>query len=202
MDWKDIDRLRDPGFSEARRGYDRHEVDRLLGALVDWLETDAARDLGDLAVKRKLEFVGKSAARILLTTEEESAQLRRLTEEECAELRSEAEAASLSVRQLADEYAAEARAKADEDARQAREAAHADAGQIIEEGERRRAEIEAVVRELEARRDGTIQELNRLRAQLSSTLGTHESDPPRERDADKRGADAKKAKVADAAAKA
>jgi cell division septum initiation protein DivIVA len=202
MDWKDIDRLRDPGFSEARRGYDRHEVDRLLGALVDWLETDAARDLGDLAVKRKLEFVGKSAARILLTTEEESAQLRRLTEEECAELRSEAEAASLSVRQLADEYAAEVRAKADEDARQAREAAHADAGQIIEEGERRRAEIEAVVRELEARRDGTIQELDRLRAHLSSTLGTHEPDPPHERDADKRGAESKKAKVADAAAKA
>src|SRR5215218_2120025 len=161
MDWKDIDRLRDPGFTVARRGYERREVDRLLGSLVDWLETDAARELGELAVKRKLEFVGKSAARILLTTEEESAQLRRLTDEECVELRAEAEAASVRVRQAADEYAADVRAKADEDARQAREAAGADARQIVEEGERRRAEIEAVVRELETRRDETIQDLDR-----------------------------------------
>ena len=47
MDWNDIDRLRDPGFTVARRGYDAREVDRLLGSLVDWLETDAARELGD-----------------------------------------------------------------------------------------------------------------------------------------------------------
>jgi hypothetical protein len=172
MDWTDIDRLRDPGFTVARRGYDRREVDRLLGALVDWLETDAAKEVGELAVKRKLEFVGKSTARILLTTEEESTQLRRLTEEECEELRSEAEAACLEARQAADEYAKQVRAKADEDAHQAR----ANAKLIIEEGERRRAQIEAVVSELEARRDRTIQELDRLRTELSSTIGTHESD--------------------------
>jgi DivIVA domain-containing protein len=84
MDWKDIDRLREPGFTEARRGYDRREVDRFLGSLVDWLETDAVKELGDLAVQRKLEFVGKSTARILMTTEEESEKLRGLTQEECA----------------------------------------------------------------------------------------------------------------------
>jgi hypothetical protein len=203
MDWKDIDRLRDPGFTVARRGYERREVDRLLGSLVDWLETDAAKELGELAIKRKLEFVGKSAARILLTTEEESEQLRRLTDEECLELRSEAEAASLSARQAADEYARNVRAKADEDARQAGETARANAKQIVEEGERRRAQIEAVVSELEARRDGTIQELDRLRAELSSTLGTHESDArSHKRSADKSGADAATAKEADAVAKA
>jgi hypothetical protein len=203
MEWKDIDRLRDPGFTVARRGYERREVDRLLGSLVDWLETDAAKELGELAVKRKLEFVGKSAARILLTTEEESEQLRRLTDEECVELRSEAEAASLSARRAADEYARNVRAKADEDARQAGETARANAKQIVEEGERRRAQIEAVVSELEARRDGTIQELDRLRAELSSTLGTHESDArSHKRNADKSGADATTAKEADAVAKA
>src|SRR5215210_681036 len=116
MDWKDIDRLREPGFTEARRGYDRREVDRFLASLVDWLETDAVKELGDLAVKRKLEFVGKSAARILMTTEEESEKLRRLTEEECAGLRSRADAASVKARQDADDYAKGVRAKADEDA--------------------------------------------------------------------------------------
>jgi cell division septum initiation protein DivIVA len=173
MDWKDIDRLRDPGFTVARRGYDRHEVDRLLGTLVDWLETDAPKDLGDLAVKRKLEHVGKSTARILLATEEETGQMRRRTQEECAELRSKAEAASLKTRQAADEYAKGVRANADGDARRAIDAAVAKAKQIVEEGEHRRAQIEAIVSELEARRDGTIQELERLRAELASTIGSH-----------------------------
>ena len=175
MDWKDIDRLRDPRFTVARRGYDRREVDRLLGSLVDWLETDAANELGELAVKRKLEHVGKSTARILLTTQEESTQMRRRTQEECAELRSQAEAASLKTRQAADEYAKGVRANADGDARRAIDAAGAKAKQIVEEGEHRRAQIEAIVSELAARRDGTIQELERLRAELASTIGSHKS---------------------------
>jgi cell division septum initiation protein DivIVA len=203
MDWNDIDRLRDPGFTVARRGYDRREVDRLLGTLVDWLETDAAKQVGELAVKRRLEFVGKSTARILLTTEEESEQLRRLTDEECEELRSEAEAAALTARQAADDYAKKVRAKADEDARQTTDAARASVKQIVEDGERRRAEIEAVVSELEARRDRTIQELDRLRAELSSTIGTHESDGPSpKRNADEPGDGAQPAKKAGAVAKA
>jgi cell division septum initiation protein DivIVA len=181
MDWNDIDRLREPGFTVARRGYDRREVDRLLASLVDWLETDAAKQVGELAVKRRLEFVGKSTARILLTTEEESEQLRRLTDEECEELRSEAETAALKARQAADDYAK----------------------QIVEDAERRRAEIEVVVSELEARRDRTIQELDRLRAELSSAIGTHESDVPSpKRNVDEPGDDAQPAKKAGAVAKA
>jgi DivIVA domain-containing protein len=203
MDWNDIGRLREPGFTLARRGYDQREVDRFLGSLVDWLETDAAKNVGDLAVKRKLEFVGKSTSRILLATEEVSDQLRKMTEEECVELRAEAEAASLKARQAADEYAKSVRAKADKDARESADAARAEAKRIVEEGERRRAEIEAVVSELEARRDRTIHELDRLRAELSSTLGTHDFDGgTHERGADKPGDDAQPAKEADAVAKA
>src|SRR5512132_592396 len=37
VDWKDIDRVRVPGFAEARRGYDKREVDAFLGRLADWL---------------------------------------------------------------------------------------------------------------------------------------------------------------------
>src|SRR5215207_2474969 len=50
VDWKDIDRIRVPGFALARRGYDKHKVDRFLGRLADWLETDAAREIGEAAV--------------------------------------------------------------------------------------------------------------------------------------------------------
>src|SRR5215211_5057054 len=135
MDWKDIDRLREPGFTVARRGYDQHEVDRLLGSVVDWLETDAATQLADVTVKRKLELVGKSTTRILLTTEQEAEQMLRRAEDECAELRSQAEAAALDTQRAAEAHARQVREKAEQEARRTTEAATTKARQIVEEGE-------------------------------------------------------------------
>ena len=89
MDWKDLDRLRTPGFGLARRGYDRREVDRFLAALVDWLETDAAREIGHLAVTRKLELVGKSTTHILLAAEQEAEEMLRQVEADVAEPRAD-----------------------------------------------------------------------------------------------------------------
>jgi DivIVA domain-containing protein len=175
MDLDDISGLRVQGFTLARRGYDRREVDRFLDALIEWIETDAAKDLGDRAVQRKLEAVGKSTAHILLTTEKESEELRGQMEEECAELRSEAERASLAVRRNADEYATKTREKADQDASRIGEAAVDKAKRIVEEGERRRAQIEGIIADLDARRDGTLRELDRLRSELASTLAEHKS---------------------------
>ena len=175
MDWNEIERLRIDGFALARRGYDRREVDKFLSALLDWLETDAPTDLGGMAVKRKFELAGKSTAQILLTTENESEQMLRQTEEECADLRSQAEAASREARRAADEHAARVREKADEDARRSGEAASAKAKRVVEEGERRRVQIEAVIGDLEARRDGALQELQRLQGELASTIEQHKS---------------------------
>jgi hypothetical protein len=175
MDWNEIERLRIDGFTLARRGYDRREVDKFLSALLDWLETDAPTDLGGMAVKRKFELAGKSTAQILLTTENESEQMLRQTEEECADLRSQAEAASREARRAADEHAASVREKADEDARRSGEAASAKAKRVVEEGERRRVQIEAVIGDLEARHDGALQELQRLQGELASTIEKHKS---------------------------
>ena len=173
MEWNDLDRLRDPGFTVARRGYDRREVDKLLGSLVDWLEKDAATQLGDVTVKRKLELVGRSTTRILLTTEQESEQMLRRAEDECAELRSQAEAAALDTQRAAEAHARQVREKAEQEARRTTEAATTKARQIVEEGERRRAQIDAVIAELEARRDATVRELERLREELGSTIAEH-----------------------------
>ena len=175
MDLEDIGGLRVQGFTVTRRGYDRREVDRFLDALIEWIETDAAKDLGDRAVQRKLEAVGKSTAHILLTTEKEAEELRSQMEEECAELRSEAERASLAVRRNADEYATKTREKADEEASRTGEAAVAKAKRIVEEAERRRAQIEATIADLDTRRDGTLRELDRLRGELASTIADHRS---------------------------
>ena len=194
MDWKDIETVRVQGFTVARRGYDQREVDKFLSALIEWLEGDAAKDLGGMAMQRKLELAGRSTAQILLTTERESEQMRLQTEEECAELRAQAEAAALQARRAADEYANKIREKADQDARRIRDAASAKANLAIEEGERRRAQIEVVIGNLDAHRADTLRELERLHAELGSTLQKHPPPPTSKR---RNGAkDGKKAQAA------
>jgi DivIVA domain-containing protein len=184
VDWKDIDRIRVPGFTLGRRGYDKHEVDRFLARLADWLETDAPNEIGEMAVTRKLELVGKSTSHILMTTEQQAAELRKSSEEECAQMISEAEAAAQQTRAAADEYAKQTRAKADEYAKQTRAKADADAQasaaaasaharDTVEEGDRRRAQVESVIADLEVRRDDALADLDTLRKELGATISSH-----------------------------
>ncbi len=170
MDWKEIDRIRVPGFAMSRRGYDRHEVDRFLNRLADWLETDAPNEIGQMAVTRKLELVGKSASHILLTTEQESEEMKRRAQEEGAKIREDAQASSRATRSAADDYAKKTRAKAEEDARRTTDAATATAAKTVEAGEQRREAIEAVVSELTQRRDETLRELERLQGESRSSM--------------------------------
>jgi DivIVA domain-containing protein len=184
MDWTNLEQLRVTGFTVTRRGYDTREVDRFLEDLIQWLDTDAAQQIGDEAVQRKLELVGKSTAHILLTTENEAKELRTRTEQECAQLRKEADAAATETRRLADEYsastrtkadeyAANVRAKTDEAAQRTKEAAAEQARKTIEEGDRRRAAAERIVAELESQRDAALAELESLRGMLLTTISKH-----------------------------
>lgn len=162
MDWKDLDRLRNPGFGFGRRGYDRHEVDRFLEQLVDWLETDAARDLGHIAITRKLELVGKSTTHVLLAAEQEAEELLSQAEADIAELRQQAQDDARAVRAAADEYA-----------QKTREEANAEASETIEDGLRRRARIDDEIKELDARRDAALERMEQLRAELEATMEGH-----------------------------
>jgi DivIVA protein len=173
MNWNEIERIRRSGFPEARRGYEQRSVDKFVAELADWLETDAAKEIGQLAVTRKLELVGKSTAHILLTAEQESEQMRRRAEDECEAVRSEAEADALATRQAADDYAKKVREKAELDARQRGDVASAKAKQTVEEGERRRAEIEELVKDLKARRDRVLAELDHLKEEIVATIESH-----------------------------
>ena len=184
MDWTHFEQLRVSGFTMTRRGYDKREVDRFLDSLAEWLETDAANELGDQAVQRKLELVGKSTAHILLTTEKESQELKRTVQAECDDLRQKADAAAKDTRRQADDYASSTRAKADEyssslrakteeDAQRTKAAAAEHARKTVEEGDRRRAAAEAVVAELKTQRDDTVAEMERLRSELLSTISKH-----------------------------
>jgi DivIVA domain-containing protein len=173
MDWKDIDRIRVPGFAEARRGYDKREVDTFLGRLADWLETDAADEIGPVAVKRRLEAVGRSTAQILLTTQREAEELRQSADEECAKMLADAEATARRTREAAKDYARETHAKADADARSTTEAATIEARETVDEGERRRAQIEAVIASLEIRRDDVLADLDRVCEELAAVIADH-----------------------------
>jgi peptidoglycan DL-endopeptidase RipA len=198
MDWTHFEQLRVSGFTMTRRGYDKREVDRFLDSLAEWLETDAANELGDQAVQRKLELVGKSTAHILLTTEKESQELKRTVQAECDDLRQKADAAakdtrrqaddySTTTRTKADEYASALRAKTDEEAQRTKAAAAEQARKTVEEGDRRRAAAEAVVAELKAQRDDTVAEMERLRSELLSTISKHTTrSAPEPRNADGR----------------
>jgi len=166
VDWKDLDRLRNPGFSFGRRGYDRHEVDRFLEQLVNWLETDAARDLGHVAITRKLELVGKSTTHVLLAAEQEAEEMLRQAEADIAELRKQAEDDARGVRAAADEYA-----------KKTRDEANAEASETIEDGLRRRARIDDEIKDLDARRDAALERMEQLRAELGATMEDHRPAP-------------------------
>jgi DivIVA domain-containing protein len=174
VDWRQVERLRSPGFPTARRGYDKREVDKFLAQLVDWLETDAAGEIGQVAVTRKLELIGKSTAHILLTAEQEAQELTRQAHADSEELRAEAQADAHEVHVAADVYARQTRTEADEEARRTRHAADADASQTIEEGLRRRSQINDEIRELEAQRARVLEELARLRAELGGAIDHHQ----------------------------
>jgi len=194
VDWKDIDRIRVPGFTLARRGYDKHEVDRFLARLADWLETDAPNEIGEMAVTRKLELVGKSTSHILMTTEQQASELRKSSEQECAQMISEAEAAAQQTRDSADQYAKQTRTKADADAQQSADKAAAHARATIEEGERRRAQIESVIADLEVRRDDALADLDALRKELGAAIASHR---PAARSNGKQAREAREAREAD-----
>jgi DivIVA domain-containing protein len=178
MDKRSIERLNAPGFSIARRGYNQREVDNFLGDLADWLTSDAAQELGQLAVKHKLELVGKSTAQILLKTEEEAERLKSRTEEECAELQAEAEHAAQDVRRAADEYAKKTRDRTNEETRRTVEAAKALAKSTVEQAERRRAQVEGVIAELASRREEALQQLEALHGALGGAIAKHRGAQP------------------------
>jgi DivIVA domain-containing protein len=173
VEQRDIDRLRDPKFTIARRGYSQREVDNFLLQLADWLESTAADDVGSYAVKRKLESVAKSTANILLTTEQEAEEMRRGAEQQAAKTVQEANAAAQQARHAASEQAKKLRDTAERESQEKVAASAAKARGIVDEGERRRAGIESVIADLQAARDRVLADLDRLTNELRGTIGAH-----------------------------
>jgi DivIVA domain-containing protein len=91
--------------------------------------------------------------------------------------RKDAEIYAAETRERVAAEADEARAAAEAEARSAIADAQAEAKRIVEEANRNRADIEAVIADLEDRRDGVIAELQRLATEVSGTADQHRPSP-------------------------
>jgi DivIVA domain-containing protein len=199
VDETSLDRIRNATFPTTRRGYDKTEVEKFLGRLADWLETGAGDESRSDVVKRELEKVGQRTGAILAQAEESAQQIRAEAEDEvrgtinaaniqATETRSEAEKYASEARAAADVYAREirdtveqeaatARAEADRIARETIEAAETQARRIVEDGEHRREDLEAVIADLVRRRDDVLADTQELSARLTAAVGQHRPEP-------------------------
>jgi DivIVA domain-containing protein len=189
MDRAHFEHRRTSGFPTVRRGgYDPDEVDRFLASVSEWLRTEAAEELGDGVVQSKLEQVGQTTARILMRAEQENEELRRSAEEECADLRAKARIAAeeeaAELRRATEDECADLRAQAEADAQRMIDDAAVQAHRALqEETERLRADMDAVVAELDRRRSVAVEEVERLRADLLDAISPHsEPSAPTERE--------------------
>jgi DivIVA domain-containing protein len=140
VDQTSLDRIRNATFPSARRGYDKHEVEKFLARLADWLETGGGDESRSDTVKRELERVGQRTGAILAQAEESAQQIR---------------------------------AEAEEEARGTINTANAQARRIVEEGTRRRKDIEAVISDLVRRRDDVLADTEQLANRLGDAIKEH-----------------------------
>lgn len=195
VDQTSLDRIRNATFPVARRGYEKHEVEKFLTRLADWLETGGGDESRSETVKRELERVGERTGAILSQAEESAQQIRSEAEQLAQEAveegqvqseetrreadaydkqtRAEADAYSAEVRAATDKEVAELRAEADQDARDTIADAQAQARRIVEEGSRRREDIESVIADLVRRRDEVLDDAEELSGKLTGAVGEH-----------------------------
>lgn len=198
MDEHSIERIRNASFSHSVRGYDRGEVDRFLAEVADWLELGGGEQAAAVEVVRaELERVGEQTAGILTEAhaaaqairEDAASQVRaqlvdaNLTVESLrseageysADARDEADAYARKVRGEADSYAERSRSEADAEIAADRDGARKEADRILAEANRRKADVESVISDLERRRDAVLVELERLASGIAGTATEHRS---------------------------
>jgi DivIVA domain-containing protein len=194
-----IERIRSATFAIARKGYDKREVERFLNKLADWLESGGGDQARSDLVKRELERVGEKTARILSEAEDSAELLRNEAEQEANLVLNRAREQAARARQSADEYGArtrqdadgygtkvrqeaeasaqETRAAATKEARAAIDDAQSKARRIVEEGAKRRGDIEAVISDLVRERDALLAGMDQLTSRLRSVVSEHAPRP-------------------------
>jgi DivIVA domain-containing protein len=206
-----IERIRNATFSLTVRGYDRNEVDAFLAQLADWLETGGGGGAAAVeAVRTELERIGEHTAGILTEAHQAAEAIRadaaagvrqQLVDanstaervrgeasEYAADTRDEADAYARKVRGEADAYASRTTAEIEAEIGEEREAAEKEAARIVADANKRKADVESVIGDLEKRRDAVLAELERLASGLVGTATEHrgpDAEPPDDDTSDK-----------------
>ncbi len=118
--------------------------------------------------------------------------LRGEASEYAGDTRDEADAYARKVRAEADSYAEGARGEADAELEVIRAGARKEAERIVADAQRRKADIEELISDLEQRRDAVIAELDRLASGIAGTATEHRTPARAERgpgDEDERATD-------------
>ncbi|HSD22784.1 MAG TPA: DivIVA domain-containing protein [Solirubrobacterales bacterium] len=176
VDQTSLDRIRNATFPSSRRGYDKHEVEKFLGRLADWLETGGGDESRSDVVKKELQRVGERTGAILAQAEDSAQQIRAEAEEEARGTINSANLQATEARAEADNYVTETRASADRQAREAIEQAQAQARRIVEEANQRREDMEALIGDLVRRREDVISDTEQLSRKLADAVEQHRSE--------------------------
>ena len=176
VDQTSLDRIRNATFPSSRRGYDKHEVEKFLGRLADWLETGGGDESRSDAVKKELEKVGERTGAILSQAEDSAQQIRAEAEEEARGTINSANLQANESRAEADNYATETRASAERQSREAIEKAQTQARRIVDEANQRREDMEALIGDLIRRREDVIADTEELSRKLASAAEQHRSE--------------------------
>jgi DivIVA domain-containing protein len=155
VDQQQIERIRNPRFQVARRGYDQREVDNFMLALAEWLENGGLEEAGSYAVTRRLERAGETTARVLAAAQTEADQIVKDAEAEAR-------------RAIGD---------AQEAARKKLEQSRAQAREMVEEAERKRAEIKDTISQLSDMQRRVVGEIGRLRDALGAAVAAAPAAP-------------------------
>ena len=148
MDQQQLERIRNPRFPLARRGYEPREVDHFMLGLAEWLENGGVDEAGSFAVTRRLERAGETTARLLAAAQAEADQIVKDAQNEAR-------------RRLGD---------ADEASRKALEHARAQAQDMVDEATRQRDALAATIGQLREVQHHVLGDIDRLRGLLEAAL--------------------------------
>jgi DivIVA domain-containing protein len=162
VDRDSIARIRSATFPVGRRGYEKREVDRFLNKVADWLETGGGDQTRAEILKRDLERVGQQTAKILTDAHDVAEQLKAEAEQEARRI---VDAAAAHVEQ--------ARAGAEAHAEKTVANARAEAQRIVDDASQRRADIEALISDLERHHDVVVADLQRLSREPAAAADEH-----------------------------
>jgi DivIVA domain-containing protein len=166
------DWLEGGGADQVHSDSIRHELERIGQKTSSVLTAaqEAAESMRGEAERQARQITEDARAHVESTraaADDYAKKVRDEAQSIAGKAKAEAEAEAREVRQEADDHAKRVRSEADADADRAIKEAEAKAIKMVEEGSRRRREIEKVIADLQTRRDAVVRGLEKLSSQLA-----------------------------------